>query len=390
MAHGTRQDFSTNHRVSRLVRNTRRNTSDTDVSVARVYAGDVYVRVNTVGTVGSRPFVLVPGIGVASTYFERLAPNLNQFGPVHALDFPGFGGVPHPDGALSIEEYATLLGIVIDELKLVDPVLVGHSMGTQIVTELASRRPEISTVVLIGPVINSLERKIPTQARRFAQASWHEPNKVKVLAVGSYLLCGFKWFSRILPKMMQYPIEERLPLVQARTLVIRGQYDAVCPPEWVEEVGRLLPRSRLWEIPDAAHSVMHAHAAEVARLCVAHADNPVTAEEAAAAETELKTFNDETIAANLDDADETINSDTAGDDSPWSRDDSPSSDNTEPEEVGGADLGVALKAVKGRLTETVGIFTDNDVAIAEGKTMHAEAMHEADSKEADVRRADDH
>ena len=53
----------------------------TDVEVQRVYAtDDVYVRVNSIGTTGERPFVLVPGIGVSSTYFERLAPNLNEFG----------------------------------------------------------------------------------------------------------------------------------------------------------------------------------------------------------------------------------------------------------------------------------------------------------------------
>lgn len=63
---------------------------DTDVSVSRVYRGSVYVRVNTIGVAKQRAFVLVPGIGVSSNYFERLAPNLNEYGPVYALDLPGF------------------------------------------------------------------------------------------------------------------------------------------------------------------------------------------------------------------------------------------------------------------------------------------------------------
>lgn len=50
----------------------------TDVTVTRVDAGGTYVRVNSVGTDGVRPFVLVPGIGVSSTYFEKLAPHLNE------------------------------------------------------------------------------------------------------------------------------------------------------------------------------------------------------------------------------------------------------------------------------------------------------------------------
>lgn len=59
-----------------------RTRHPTDVTVSRVQADDTYVRVNSVGDGGIRPFVLVPGIGVSSTYFERLAPRLLEFGPV--------------------------------------------------------------------------------------------------------------------------------------------------------------------------------------------------------------------------------------------------------------------------------------------------------------------
>jgi len=252
---------------------------DTTVRVERIRSGDLYVRVNTIGQSGERPFVLVPGIGVSSDYFERLAPNLNEFGPVHALDLPGFAGVAHPGHALTIREYADLVGAAIDGLGLDDPVLVGHSMGTQIVTDLAARRPDLSTLVLIGPVINPAERRVVTQALRFARAAWHEPGRVKFLAVSAYVLCGVRWFSRILPKMMTYPIEDHLPDVRADTLVIRGEFDAVAPRDWVRRVGELLPSSRLWEMPGAAHSVMHAHAEEVAKLCVEHAQQPIDTDE---------------------------------------------------------------------------------------------------------------
>ncbi|CAD6002318.1 Hydrolase [Agreia sp. COWG] len=308
------------------------------MTVDRVYDGSLYVRVSTIGNTGDRPFVLVPGIGVSSNYFERLAPNLNRFGPVHALDLPGFAGVPHPVEALSIRGYAELVGRVIDELGLVDPIVVGHSMGTQIVTDLASRRPEISTLVLIGPVVNPAERRIPRQAVRFLQSAWHEPGRVKFLAVSSYLLCGVKWFLRVLPRMMTFPIEDRLPLVNAHTLVIRGQYDAVAPRDWVTRVGELLPHSLSYEMPDSAHSVMHAHAEEVARLCVAFAENPGRDDDA------LRHY------------------DLSADDIPDDEDEKAPAD--------------AAKGLVGRLTETVGILRADDETIAKGKTMHAEAMNE--------------
>jgi pimeloyl-ACP methyl ester carboxylesterase len=313
---------------------------DAEVTVSRVESGDVYARVSTVGTTGVRPFVLVPGIGVASNYFERLAPNLNEFGPVHALDLLGFAGVPHADEAMTIRQYADLVGRVIDSLGLDDPILVGHSMGTQVVVDLAARRPDLSTVVLIGPVINPRERRLGLQALRFLQASWHEPAQVKVLAISAYVLCGPKWFSRILPKMMRFPIERALPKVKADTLVIRGEFDAVAPRDWVRRVGELLPSSRLWEIPGAAHSVMHAHAEEVAILCVEHAEQPIEHDEGGT----IRSF------AHRED-------EVSASTSPSWRD--------------------VLRGLRGRAIEAVGMVRRDDGLIAQGKTEHAEAMLDA-------------
>ncbi|WP_104182339.1 alpha/beta fold hydrolase [Arthrobacter sp. B0490] len=242
-----------------------------DIDVRRIQGDGVWARVSSVGAVGERPFILVCGIGVSSHYFEQLAPHLMQFGPVHALDLPGFGGVPHARRALSIGEFAELVGKAIDDLGLEDPVIVGHSMGTQICTDLAAR-PELTTLVLISPVIDASARTLPVQALRFLRASLHEPFRVKLLAVVAYLTCGFGWFFKILPRMMSYRIERTAARVGASVLVICGEHDAVCPRPWVARLSGAFSRAvDVVEIEGAAHSVMHAHAREVAGLCVRHA-----------------------------------------------------------------------------------------------------------------------
>jgi pimeloyl-ACP methyl ester carboxylesterase/uncharacterized protein YjbJ (UPF0337 family) len=243
-----------------------------DIRVQRVHGDGVWARVSSVGDIGERPFVLVSGIGVSSHYFEQLAPHLVQFGPVHALDLPGFGGVPHAREALSIGQFADLVAKAVDDLGLEDPVIVGHSMGTQICTELAASRPNLSTLVLISPVIDATARSVPVQAFRFLRASLHEPSRVKLLAVVAYLTCGFGWFFKILPRMMSYPIERSAARVHASTLIIRGQHDAVCPRPWVARLSAAFRSAAdVVEIEGAAHSVMHEHAREVAGLCVRHA-----------------------------------------------------------------------------------------------------------------------
>ncbi|MFC3300589.1 alpha/beta fold hydrolase [Arthrobacter agilis] len=243
-----------------------------DIRVQRVEGDGVWARVSSTGEPGKRAFVLVSGIGVSSHYFEQLAPHLLQFGPVYALDLPGFGGVPHALRALSIGQFADLVGTAIDELGLDDPIVVGHSMGTQICTDLAASRPQISTLVLISPVIDAAARSTPVQAGRFLRASLHEPFRVKLLAVVAYLTCGFGWFFKILPRMMSYPIELTARGVGASTLIIRGGHDAVCPRPWATRLAGAFPHAAdVVEIEGAAHSVMHAHAREVADLCVRHA-----------------------------------------------------------------------------------------------------------------------
>ncbi|QIS37956.1 alpha/beta fold hydrolase [Clavibacter capsici] len=320
----------------------------TTVRVTRLVHRGLTVRISTLGSAGDRAFVLVPGIGVSSDYFERLAPRLDAHGTVHALDLPGFAGVRHPGRSLAIREYADLVGAAIDELGLDDPVLVGHSMGTQVVADLAARRPDLSTLVLIGPVVDPSARSVPVAALRFLRSSLHEPRRIQVLAVRAYLVCGVRWFLRVLPRMMRYPIEARLPEIRASTLVIRGEHDTVAPHAWVEEMGRLLPRARLWEIPGAAHSVMHDHADEVARLCVAHLERPPgdgsSTEDASA---QLRRF--------------------------------PEGEERPDEEHAdfAPTLGDSIRGLRAQVAEGIAIHRDDDAAIGRAKTAHAEAMADA-------------
>lgn len=244
--------------------------ADVVVKVDRVPVDGTNVRVSSIGDVGDRPFLLVAGLGIASTYYERLAPNLKEFGPVRALDLPGFAGVKAFTGPVSIERYADAVERVIQELGIENPVLVGHSMGTQVVTEVAARHPEYTDLVLISPVVDSQARTISESAVRFLRSALHEPSAVRWHAITAYTLCGWHWFRKVLPKMVAFPIEQRAPHVQARVLIVRGEHDAMVPRDWVRRLARVFPYAVLREVVGGAHSVMHAQADAVARLAVAH------------------------------------------------------------------------------------------------------------------------
>ena len=247
-----------------------------DVTVEHVRSAGTLTRVTRMQadeTGGERAFVLVPGVGVSATYFEFLAPTLAQRGPVFALDLPGFAGMPRPhDEAPTPQYFADRVEAVLDRYGLVDPVLLGHSFGTQVVTEVLVRRPELSHAVLVSPVVNEAEATAPVQGIRFAQSAARESMHLALTALSAYMLCGVVYFLTVLPHMLRYRISERIEQVPARVLVIRGEFDRSSPRRFHARLAEAAPQAWRWEILGAAHSVINAHAIGVAELVKRHLD----------------------------------------------------------------------------------------------------------------------
>lgn len=229
---------------------------------------------------GAPTFVLVHGIGVSSEYFVPLAQRLVEHGDVITLDLPGFGDTTRPPHPLSIAGFAAAAHKIMRFEGVNNPVMLGHSMGAQVVTEMAARDPEwINRILLIGPPINALERTFVQAGLRFAQSSIFEPFAVSRFAVGAYLRSGLAWFMETLPQMVAYPIGVRLADARARTYLMRGEHDAVAPRTWLEDL-RLAAASGtgldapIFEVEDGAHSVIVAHADEVAHALIALSQEP--------------------------------------------------------------------------------------------------------------------
>lgn len=223
-------------------------------------------------------FVLVHGIGVSSRYFVPLARQLSELGDVYLVDLPGYAALPRPRQPLSISGFAAVLDVIVGAMELNDPIFIGHSMGAQVVTELlvhgvrARHHVHESAALLIGPPVNVWERHLTTQLRRFASSSRHEPAAVRAIATRAYLSSGLNWFFGVMPSMMRYPIEERIRYMPCPVTILRGEFDFVSPPGWVEYLGARAgtaipdPRAGLRArvtVPGAAHCLIYDHDAAV-------------------------------------------------------------------------------------------------------------------------------
>ncbi|MFF0911715.1 alpha/beta fold hydrolase [Microbacterium enclense] len=242
-----------------------------DVDVQTVVNDGARTRVTRMSTgTDGRPFVLIAGIGVAATYFEFLAPLLAQEGEVFALDLPGFGGMPHPGEAPTPAFFADQVEAVIARYGLEDPVLIGHSMGTQVVTEVLARRDDLRHAVLVSPVVDEQHATVLEQGVRFAQSTARESFHLAMTALSAYLLCGMLYFLEVLPHMLRYRISDRIGLGSARLLLIRGEFDRPSPRRFHSRLVAAAPSAARWEIRGAAHSIINGHAVGVARLVSRH------------------------------------------------------------------------------------------------------------------------
>lgn len=214
-------------------------------------------------------FVLLHGIGMSHRYLRRLHRALAGSHPTISIDLPGFGGTEKPRRGLSVEDYAEVIGEGIDFLDITSAIPIGHSMGCQFAVELARRRPDkVSHIVLMGPVVDERRRSAFQQALALGLDSLLEPPSANFVVFTDYLRAGPRWYLTELPAMLDYPTEDRLREVQVPVLVVRGERDPIAGPGWCEKLARQAQRSRLVQLP-GAHVVQHSSTVAVASAVTA-------------------------------------------------------------------------------------------------------------------------
>lgn len=223
-------------------------------------------------------FVLLHGIGASHRYLARLHRELAATAPTYSIDLPGFGGTARPDAPLTVAAYAAFVSKVLESLSVRSCVLIGHSMGAQFAVELAVISPALAShLVLIGPVVDPQHPTVREQALALGLDSLREPPSANAIIFTDYVRCGWRWYMTELPVMMGYPIHERIGLVAAPVLVLRGSRDPVAPLPWCQLLQRQAPKGRLVQIPGQAHIAQHSKPAAVAREILSFVEDPAIA-----------------------------------------------------------------------------------------------------------------
>jgi pimeloyl-ACP methyl ester carboxylesterase len=202
-------------------------------------------------------FVLVHGIGVSSRYFQPTAAELARLGRVYLVDLPGYGAAPDPKRDVSLDDHADVLAGFLEASALGAPIVVGHSMGAQVVARLALRHPGlVSSIVLMAPTLPPEARTFWRAIGRLLHDGLREPLIVTLIAATDYFIrCGVPYLLRQMPHLLNDRLEHVVSSLTVPTLVLAGDRDPIVPPAWGEDLARRVPGAQYATVA-GAHVVM--------------------------------------------------------------------------------------------------------------------------------------
>lgn len=223
----------------------------------------------------SPTLVFLHGISASWRWFAHLFPVLSRRYRVVALDLPGFGGSPFSRRHVTFDGLADVVVDVCDALELDAPAVVGHSMGSLVGTLAAVRYPSRLGQLIItgGPILSLVHllrrpvdtfrrhpRSVATLIAESAVVGLPLPGPVAALVAGSArlrqaALGAFVARPDLLdPEVVRATMHDLgapatfpvlasavigdpgrdLGQIRCPTRILRGDSDALSPPEDVE------------------------------------------------------------------------------------------------------------------------------------------------------------
>lgn len=210
-----------------------------------------------------RAFILVHGAGGDHTHWPR-ALRASPLASVYGLDLPGHGR-SGGTGRTSVEAYADFIQTFVNQLKLKQVAVFGHSMGGAVAQCLALRRPDwLKALVLVGtgarlhvaPAILDTIIADPQTFLDLAPQYNFAPGAPESL-VGR-IRTGF---ARTDPHVIhgdftacnRFDIMQDLHHITLPTLIISATHDRLTPLKYGQYLHTHIPESHLHIIENAGH-----------------------------------------------------------------------------------------------------------------------------------------
>ena len=168
------------------------------------------------------------------------------------IDLPGFGLSDEPDYAYSVYDYVSLLEDLFKELKINNPILMGHSFGGRLSIIYASRNKTKKLVLFGSPCVRHEYKSKKQNILKFFK-------KIKVLSPLANLMKKFvgspdyknatPLMREVLVKTVNEDLSECAKKINCPTLLIWGENDEAVPVNEARELEKLINDSALIILP---------------------------------------------------------------------------------------------------------------------------------------------
>ncbi len=217
-----------------------------------------------------KTIVLVHGLGGSAERWIKVIPRLSTSYRVIAPDMIGFGYSDKPSEDYTIEFFARFLSAFIASLGLKTTILVGTSLGGQIVAQLASTTRSIEKLVLVAP--SGAMKSTTTAIDAYMMAALY-PNQssakdafemmsnsgtVDEFTVSDFVKrmstpnAKFAFISAVLG-IKNSTVEASLRKIAVPTLLVWGRQDKVIPIIYAEKFVSSIQSCVFLEIEDCGH-----------------------------------------------------------------------------------------------------------------------------------------
>ena len=182
------------------------------------------------------------------------------------VDFPGFGDSEEPADVWGVEEYTRQIEALVRKLGIASPTMLGHSFGGRVGILYASRNPVDKLILVDAAGIKpkrsfTYYRKVYTfklikrlmylflgrdEAERRLDAR-------RAKAGSSDYANATPMMRRILSKVVNEDLTDRLASIKAPTLLIWGENDTATPLTDAKKMERRIPDAGLVSFPGCGH-----------------------------------------------------------------------------------------------------------------------------------------
>ena len=207
-----------------------------------------------------KDIILLHGWGQNIEMMKPIGDNLAGNFRITIIDFPGFGESEEPSEAWNISDYSNMLELLVKELKIKKPIVMGHSFGGRVAIRYSANNP-IEKLVLFGSPCVRLQQKQPLKVRIL--------KKLKTLPgmdkFGEFMkkYIGSRDYKAASPMMRQIlvnTVNEDLSAyasqIEELTLLIWGDNDTEAPIEEAKMLEKIMPDAALIVLPGTHYAYL--------------------------------------------------------------------------------------------------------------------------------------